>query len=111
MRSVDQDGKTQASSTTSVFTRFKQWEMPVTITGGLAAVTSGGSGTGSTQASPNPTSSGTGSAQTTSTGSASTGTESPQTTDAPTSTGGVPRATGNAVIAGIAAVFGGVLMI
>jgi hypothetical protein len=121
------DGKSTVTST--LLTDWKDWEITVTVTAGdtyagagapahtTATPTAGGLGT-STDADPvgqEPT--GVSKTQ----ASSGSSVEASQTTVAAASsstaatssqsTGGMPRVTGNAGVAGVAAVFGGVLML
>lgn len=119
------DGKSTVTST--LFTDWKDWEIRVTVTAGetyagapaqtTATPTAGGLGT-TTDADPvgqEPTGvSKTQASSGSSVGASQTTAAAASSSAAATSsqsTGGMPRVTGNAVVAGVAAVFGGVLML
>lgn len=130
---------TSTLTTSFVNTQWDEWEMPVTVTAGFQTAPASASATEKTSSSPEPllTSSTstadkpvqttevstpqTGSPEASTPETGSTGAFTSQKTGASPSkstgaspsqaTGGVPKATGNAVIAGVAAVFGGLLMV
>jgi len=98
---TDQHNGESGQPTSTTISDYTDWIVPITVTAGLELLTGGGSGTA------------TGTAPTTKL----TGTHSPTTTEAGAagstskSTAGVPRVTQHAVLAGVAAIVGGVAMI
>ncbi|KAH8912615.1 hypothetical protein BR93DRAFT_963771 [Coniochaeta sp. PMI_546] len=100
---------------TAIATQFQgisSWAMPVTVTAGLEALTSASGSSTTTSASSSDTVSPTGSSGSTAAPTATgTGTGTGAAQSSKTSTAGMVAVTGNAVIAGVAAVFGGMLVV
>ncbi len=104
----DQSAKGPGGLTTMVmqYQGISSWAMPVTVTAGLEALasTSGSSTTTGTSTSNAVSSTG-------SSGSAPSPTGTGAAQSSKTSTGGMMAITGNAFVAGIAAAFGGMLVV
>jgi cobalamin biosynthesis Mg chelatase CobN len=121
---TDSGGDGTSTVTSTVFTDWNDWEITVTVTAGdtyaggpaqsTATTSAGGLGT-TTDADPvgqGPTGVSTTRTSLESSAEASQTTAAASTTAASSSqsTAGMPKVTGNAVLAGVAAVFGGVLL-